>query len=188
MSKSPKPQGPTQEEIQLAQQAQTKYNAAQKLGGAASYLTKVSQVDTSNREYEKSKATNAAALGQLPTIAEETLPMDLRGMTGGLVAGKAQSESDNAATQFDLANANLGVMASNSSAAYAEGQREMAVNAAEQRLEDQKDAFLPNVAGTALGTYLTGGFDGAASKLKEWIPASKKKVGDTLARNTPKGV
>lgn len=159
MSSNAPEQGPTSEEIQLGNQAQIKYEAANQLGGGADYLLNTLSVDTTGKDKEKANAQNAVAFSQMPDSTEETLPIDLRAYTGGGVAAAAQNDADHASTLMDLGSANLGVMANNSSAAYAEGNREMALNAAETAKQQQRDAFLPSLAGNAIGMYAAGGFD-----------------------------
>lgn len=159
MSADAPEQGPTSEEIQLGKTAQTKYEASQQLGGGADYLLKTVNNASSGRDAEKSNAQNAVAFAQLPDSTEETMPMDLRQFSGGGVAAEAQKDADKTATVLDLVGTNSGLMASNSSAAYAEGQREMAVNAAEAARDQQSDMWLPSLAGNAAGLYAGGGFD-----------------------------
>lgn len=182
MSKSAPKQGPTAEEIQLGNQAQIKYEASNKLSGGADYLLNTLNVDSTGRNNEKANAQNAVAFASAPDSNEEQFPIDLRSFTGGGVASAAQNDADKAATLTDLGSANLGVMANNSSAAYAEGNRKMALESAEIAKQQQKDALIPSLAGNAIGMYAGGGFDhwmstdspykstAVANKIKAMLP------------------
>lgn len=176
MSSDATEQGPTDQEIQLGNQAVTKYNAAQQLSGGTEYLLNTLNDDSVGRDTEKSNAQNAVAFSQMADSNEETLPADLRQYGGGEVAAMAQNDSDNASTIMDLSGSNLGLMASNSSAAYASAQREMAENAANTAAKQQSNMWVPSLAGNVIGTYAGGGFDHWMSKDSAY---NSKNIGST---------
>lgn len=186
MSSDAPEQGPTEEEVQLGLQAQSKYDSAKQLrAGGVDYLLNTINEGSVGRDAEKSNAQNAVAFSRMPDSTEETMPADLREFSGGLLAAEAQNDADNASTVLDLAGTNVGTMARNSSAAYAEGQREMAVNAAQAQRDAQNSAWIPSLAGNAIGMYAGGGFDhwmsenspynstNAAKSIKGLLPTKK---------------
>lgn len=159
MSSGDVTEGPTDQEIQLGQQANDKYAMSQELGGGEEYLLNSVAVDNSGRDKERANSQNAMAFSAMPDNQEEVLPADLRPYSTGGVAAEAQEDAEAANDITNLSGSTLGTMANASNAQYAEGQRTIAQDAAETALSQQKAALLPSLAGNMAGAYLGGGMN-----------------------------
>lgn len=148
---------PTNEEKMLAEMADKKYDLAQELSAGSDYLTKMAQVDNTQRYEERALADTAAIMASKKEtpLVPVTGPQDLRTNVAAAMAGKAQSEMDIMDKVGTLAHSNLGNVAATSSATEAEAARKMQLAQAEQEARDAERGGLVNMIGTLGGAYAT---------------------------------
>lgn len=148
---------PTNEEKMLAEMADKKYDLAKELSAGSDYLTKMAQVDNTQRYEEKALADTAEILASRKEtpLAPVTGPVDLRTNIAAAMAGKAQAESDTTGRVGALAQSNLGNVASTSSSLEAEAARKMQLEQAEKEALDAQQGGLVNMLGTLGGAYAT---------------------------------
>lgn len=148
---------PTNEERLLAEMADRKYDLAKGLTAGSDYLTKMSNVDTTQRYEEKALSDTAeimAASKENPNVPV-TGPKDLRTNIAAAMAGKAQSELDSDSKKNALVNNSLGLVASSSDAAASEAARRMQLEQAQKEAADNTKAGIVNMIGTVGGAYAT---------------------------------
>lgn len=148
---------PTNEEKMLAEMANKKYDIAKELSAGSDYLTKMANVDSTQRYEEKALADTAQIMSQRKEapMAPVTGPQDLRTNIAAAMAGKAQAESDINQRVGALAGSDLGMVGTTSSSLESEAARKMQLEQAEQEARDAEKGGLVNMLGTLGGAYAT---------------------------------
>ena len=147
----------TNEEKMLAQMADKKYDLAKELTAGSDYMTKMAQVDNTQRYEEKALADTAEIMAgrKESPLSPVTGPQDLRTNIAAALAGKAQAELDVTDKVGVLAQGNLGNVATTSNAIEAEAARKMQLEQAEREARDAAQGGLVNMLGTIGGAYAT---------------------------------
>lgn len=159
--KSPKKQGPTEQELKLAELGEAKYNLSKELGGGIGMFKTQLDRDDSARSVERARSDAAVQLAQLdPSTGKLTLPVDTKTMANINTAANAdEAHKDNQLTNA-IASNELGHNATISRATAMEGQREAQLDHAKiMRKSAQEDALL-GLGASALSFGVSGGFDG----------------------------